>query len=217
LGINFFRAGAYKPRTGPYSFQGLGDEGLEILQKVKDKLGMHIVTEVMDTETLPSILEVADILQVGTRNMSNTTLLKALGKVKTPVLLKRGMSATLDEFLLAAEYIMAGGNYNVILCERGIRTFSNHCRNTLDVGAVPALQSMTHLPIIIDPSHAAGLTYMVPALARAGIAAGANGLIIEAHDDAANAYSDGQQAVHPDELKKLMAEVKAIYKVVHSS
>lgn len=215
LGVPFFRAGAYKPRTGPYSFQGMGEEGLEVLQKVKEKLGLQIVTEVMDVETLPGIVEVADVLQVGTRNMANFSLLKALGKVRKPVLLKRGMSATIDEFLLAAEYILSGGNYDVILCERGIRTFSNHSRNTLDVSIVPALQKVTHLPIIIDPSHAAGLTDMVAPLARAGIAVGADGLIVETHDDAENAYSDGQQALSPSQLAELIEESQQIYKIVH--
>lgn len=215
MGIPFFRAGAYKPRTGPYNFQGLAEQGLEILQKVKDTFGLRIVTEVMDTDALPGMLEVADVLQIGTRNMSNFSLLKALGKIRKPILLKRGMSATLEEFLLAAEYILAGGNYQVILCERGIRTFANHARSTLDVAAVPALQKLTHLPIIIDPSHAAGLTYMVSPLARAGIAVGADGLIVEVHDDAENAYSDGQQALHPDQMARLLRETEVIYKTIH--
>lgn len=215
LGVKFFRAGAYKPRTGPYSFQGMGEKGLRILEKVKNELGLHIVTEVMDIETLPIIDDVADIIQVGTRNMSNFSLLKALGEVRTPILLKRGRAATLDEFLLAAEYILAGGNYNVMLCERGIRTFNQYCRNTLDIAAVPALQRMTHLPIIIDPSHAAGLTYMVAPLVRAGVAVGADGLIVEVHDDASNAYSDGQQALHPDQLGELLNDITKISAVVN--
>lgn len=215
MGIPFFRAGAYKPRTGPYNFQGLADKGLEILQKVKDKLGLRIVTEVMDVEALPAMLDVADVLQIGTRNMSNFSLLKALGKIRTPILLKRGMAATLDEFLLAAEYILAGGNYQVILCERGIRTFGHHARSTLDIAAVPALQKLTHLPIIIDPSHAAGLTYLVAPLARAGVAVGADGLIVEVHDDAENAYSDGQQALHPDQMAKLLRDVEGIFKIIN--
>jgi len=215
MGVKFFRAGAYKPRTGPYSFQGLGEEGLRILEKVRDRTGMGIVTEVMDVETLPLVAGSADILQVGTRNMSNTSLLKQLGKINKPVLLKRGMSASLEELLLAAEYILSGGNHNVMLCERGIRTFSNHSRNTLDVAAVPALRALTHLPIIVDPSHAAGYTYMVPSLCLAGVAAGAHGLIVEAHDDAANAYSDGQQALHPEDMEKLLVQFDMIHKAVN--
>lgn len=214
LGVKFFRAGAYKPRTGPYSFQGHGVEGLELLQKVKEKFGMAIVTEAMDVDSAKAVAQVADIIQVGTRNMQNTSLLKMLGTLRTPVLLKRGMSATLEEFLLAAEYIMAGGNYQIILCERGIRTFSHHARNTLDVAAIPALQKLTHLPIIVDPSHAAGVTYMVASLARAGVAAGADGLIIEVHDDAVNALSDGQQALHPDDLKILLKQITVIRSVL---
>ena len=213
-GVKFFRAGAYKPRTGPYSFQGLGVEGLKILAEVKKETGMAIVTEVMDAESLPEISKVADILQVGTRNMQNYSLLTALGKQRIPVLLKRGMSATLEELVLAAEYILAGGNYKVILCERGIRTYGKHSRNTLDVAAIPALRKMTHLPIIVDPSHAAGLTYMVPSLAYAGTAVGADGLIIEAHDDAENAYSDGQQVITPETLSKVMADCEKIRDIV---
>lgn len=215
MDVKFFRAGAYKPRTGPYSFQGLGEEGLRILEKVRERTGMGIVTEVMDVETLPLVADSADILQVGTRNMSNTSLLKQLGKIDKPVLLKRGMSASLEELLLAAEYILSGGNHNVMLCERGIRTFSNHSRNTLDVAAVPALRALTHLPIIVDPSHAAGYTYMVPSLCLAGVAAGAHGLIVEAHDDASNAYSDGQQALHPEDMEKLLVQFNMIHKAVN--
>ncbi len=177
---------------------------------------MGIVTEVIDLETLPLVLESSDILQVGARNMSNTSLLKKLGKINKPVLLKRGMASTLEELLLAAEYILAGGNRDVILCERGIRTFSHHSRNTLDVAAVPALKALTHLPIIIDPSHAAGYTYMVPSLCLAGVAAGAHGLIVEVHDDAKNAYSDGLQALHPDALEKLLRQFKVIHEVVNA-
>lgn len=214
LGVKFFRAGAYKPRTGPYSFQGLGEEGLRILEKVRDRSGLGIVTEVMDVETLPWVAETSDIIQVGTRNMSNTSLLKKLGKINKPVLLKRGMAATIEELLLASEYILSGGNHDVMLCERGIRTFSNHSRNTLDVAAVPALKALTHLPVIIDPSHAAGYTYMVPSLSLASVAAGAHGLIVEVHDDAQNAYSDGQQALHPETLEKLLYQFDVIHRVI---
>ncbi len=206
-GINLFRAGAFKPRTGPYSFQGLGEQGLEILAKVKQQLGLSIVTEVIDIEKIEMVAEVADVLQVGTRNMANTSLLKKLSKINKPVLLKRGMSATLDEYLQAAEYIMLGGNYQVILCERGIRTFNDHCRNTLDIAAIPTLQERTHLPIFADPSHAAGRTDLVAPLSLACVAAGAQGLLLEAHDDAANAYSDGQQAFHPDNLYNLQQKI----------
>ncbi len=213
-GIDFFRAGAYKPRTGPYAFQGLGEEGLRILAKVKQELSMHVVTEILDTETLPMVAEVADIIQVGTRNMANTSLLKQLGKVKNPVLLKRGMSATLDEFLQAAEYIMAGGNYNVILCERGIRTFNDHCRNTLDIAAIPVLRERTHLPVIVDPSHAAGLTRFVAPLTLAATAAGAQGIIIEAHDKPTEAYSDGQQAYEPAKLSALQQQLHIVREAI---
>lgn len=213
MGVNFFRAGAYKPRTSPYDFQGHAEKGLAILDKVKQKFDMSIVTEVLDCETLSAVAEVADIIQVGTRNMSNTSLLKALGKLQTPVLLKRGMSATLDELLLAAEYILVGGNHKVILCERGIRSFNTYTRNTLDIAAVPALQERSHLPVIVDPSHAAGITSLVKPLALAAVAAGAQGLIVEVHDDAANAYSDGQQALHPNEFRKLLERAQQILTV----
>lgn len=216
MDVKFFRAGAFKPRSGPYSFQGLGEEGLRILEKVRERTGMSIVTEVMDVEAAPLVAGTSDILQVGTRNMSNTSLLKKLGQLDKPVLLKRGMSATLEELLLAAEYILAGGNQKVILCERGIRTFSDHSRYTLDVAAVPALKSLTHLPVMIDPSHAAGCTYMVPSLSLAGVAAGANGLIVEVHDDAKNAYSDGQQALHPDSLEKLLHQFDVIHQAIQA-
>lgn len=213
MGIKLFRAGAFKPRTNPYSFQGLGVEGLKILQQVKDRYQMTIVTEVMDSENLNVIAEVADILQVGTRNMHNFSLLKSLGKINKPVLLKRGMAATFDETMQAAEYIMAGGNHQVILCERGIRTFNEHCRNTLDVSIIPVLREASHLPVFADPSHAAGRTRLVAPLAKAAVAAGAQGLVIEVHDDAQHAYSDGQQALHPNDLKKLIPQLKLIYEV----
>ncbi|GJM07064.1 MAG: hypothetical protein DHS20C10_07980 [marine bacterium B5-7] len=204
LEIPFFRAGAYKPRTSPYSFQGLGSEGVEILNQVKQQFGLAVVTEVIDAALLDEISAVADILQIGARNMGNTRLLKAVGQSKTPVLLKRGMSATLEEYLQAAEYILVAGNPNVILCERGIRTFDTHCRFTLDIAAVPNLRRLSHLPVLVDPSHAAGTQTLVAPLAKAAVAAGAQGLMIEIHDDPKNAYSDGLQAIHPDELAELM-------------
>ena len=209
-GVDVFRAGAYKPRTNPYSFQGKGVDGLKILDKIKATFEMAIVTEVLDADDIAGIRDVADAYQVGTRNMQNYALLKKLGKERTPVILKRGMCATMDEFLQAAEYIMAGGNKEVILCERGIRTFANHSRNTLDVTIVPALQELTHLPIIIDPSHAAGKTFMVPPLMRCAAALGCDGLIVECHDDAANAWSDGAQAVDPAHMRDIMAQCEII-------
>ena len=210
LGVSFFRAGAFKPRTSPYDFQGLGREGLEILAKVKSELGLRIVTEVLDVTELEAVAEVADIIQVGTRNMHNTPLLKRLGTVDRPVLLKRGMAATLEEFFMAAEYIMLHGNYNVILCERGIRTISTHSRFTLDVAAVAAIKQLSHLPVIVDPSHAAGNSDMVEPLAYAGVAAGADGLIVEVHDDPSAAWCDGLQALHPSKMRELMRNMDAM-------
>lgn len=210
MGVKFFRGGAFKPRTSPYAFQGLAEQGLTILAAVKQRFDMQIVTEVVDTETLPMVAEIADIIQVGTRNMSNTSLLKALGKINKPVLLKRGLAATIEELLLAAEYIMSAGNYRVIFCERGIRTFNNYTRNTLDVAAIPYLRAHSHLPVFADPSHAAGITSLVTPLALAATAAGAQGLIIEVHDDAARAYSDGQQALHPDQLARIISKIKQL-------
>lgn len=206
-GIKFFRAGAFKPRTSPYSFQGLGIKGLEILAQVKQQTGMAIVTEVMDTETLQDVAAVADIVQIGARNMSNTSLLKAVGKINNPILLKRGAAATIDEWLMAAEYIVLSGNPNVILCERGIRTFNEHCRNTLDIAAIPYVKEKSHLPIIIDPSHAAGQSNLVTPLARAAVAAGAQGLMIEVHHCPEQAYSDGQQALLPAQLFELQKQI----------
>jgi 3-deoxy-7-phosphoheptulonate synthase len=216
MGVRFFRAGAYKPRTSPYSFQGLGKEGLEILAKVKREFGLVIVTEVLDTETLPWVAEVADILQVGARNMSNSSLLKRLGQVRKPVLLKRGLAATLDELFMAAEYVMAGGNYRVILCERGIRTISDHSRFTLDLSAIPAIRQASHLPVIADPSHAAGLHPMVEPLALAAVAAGADGLVVEVHDNPASAWCDGPQALTPEQLGALIVKAEAIRATVRS-
>ncbi len=214
MGVHFFRAGAFKPRTSPYAFQGLGQEGLDILSKVKSEFGMFIVTELLEAEALPMVTEVADIIQIGARNMHNTSLLKRLGAVKQPVLLKRGMAATLDEFLMAAEYIMSEGNYNVILCERGIRTISQHSRFTLDIAAIPALKQISHLPVLADPSHAAGVSNMVAPLAHASVAAGADGVMIEVHDDAKAAWCDGPQALHPDELCSTLARLEQIRRSV---
>lgn len=212
LGINLFRAGAYKPRTSPYSFQGLGKKGLAILDAVKKETGMSIITEVMDAETLDQTCDIADIIQIGTRNMANYPLLKAIGKINKPVILKRGIAATLDEFLMAAEYILLGGNNNVVLCERGIRTFTNHSRATLDIAAIPALKEKTHLPIIVDPSHAAGVSSLVEPLSLAAVAAGSSALLIEVHDNPEHAYSDGQQALLPHQLETLMYKAKQIHR-----
>jgi 3-deoxy-7-phosphoheptulonate synthase len=213
-GVKLFRGGAFKPRTSPYAFQGLGADGLKILSEARDRFGLSIVTEVLDTETADLVEEYADIMQVGARNMQNFSLLRRVGQARKPVMLKRGMSATLDELLLAAEYIMAEGNYNVILCERGVRTFADHTRNTLDLSIVPAVQNRSHLPIIVDPSHGTGKRHNVIPLARAAIAAGADGIMVEVHNHPEQALSDGPQALLPDMFKQLVAEVKAIHKVI---
>ncbi len=216
-GVNFFRGGAFKPRTSPYSFQGLGEEGLKILAEVRNKFGMRIVTEVLDQENVDLVEEYADVLQIGARNMQNFTLLRRVGQAKKPVLLKRGMSATLDELLLAAEYIMSEGNYDVILCERGVRTFADHTRNTLDLSIVPAVQGLSHLPIIVDPSHGTGRRDKVTPLARAAIAVGADGIMIEVHTHPERALSDGPQALLPDMFVKLVEEVRSIHKVLEKN
>ena len=208
-GASILRGGAFKPRTSPYSFQGLRAEGLELLNKAKAATGQPIVTELMDSVHIPLFLrEGVDMIQIGARNMQNFELLKAVGRTDRPVLLKRGLSATLEELVMSAEYIMAAGNPNVILCERGIRTFENSMRNTLDISAVPMLKKMTHLPVIIDPSHAACIAFMVPSLAAAAVAAGADGLMIEVHNDPAHAKSDGAQSLTPDQFDSLMATLK---------
>lgn len=194
-GAKFFRGGAYKPRTSPYAFQGMGEDGLKILADVRDQFGMNIVTEAMDEAGVDMVEKYGDCIQIGARNMQNFSLLKYVGKTNKAILLKRGMSATLEEFMLAAEYIMAEGNYNVILCERGIRTFGNHARNTLDLSIVPAVQRLTHLPILVDPSHGTGHNYMVEPMARAAVAVGADGLIIEVHPNPESALCDGAQAL----------------------
>ena len=212
-GARFFRGGAFKPRTSPYAFQGMGIEGLKILADVREEFGLNIVTEAMDEAGVDAVEKYADCIQIGARNMQNFSLLKYVGQADKPVLLKRGMSATLDEFLLAAEYIMAEGNYNVILCERGIRTFATHARNTLDLSLVPAVRRLSHLPVIIDPSHASGHAYMVSPLARAGIAVGADGLIIEVHPRPEEALCDGAQALTPEQYRELYDQTKKIYEV----
>ena len=208
-GASILRGGAFKPRTSPYSFQGLRAEGLELLNKAKAATGQPIVTELMDSVHIPLFLrEGVDMIQIGARNMQNFELLKAVGRTDRPVLLKRGLSATLEELVMSAEYIMAAGNPNVILCERGIRTFENSMRNTLDISAVPMLKKMTHLPVIIDPSHAAGIAFMVPSLAAAAVAAGADGLMIEVHNAPAHAKSAGAQSLTPAQVDSLMATLK---------
>ena len=213
-GAKFFRGGAFKPRTSPYAFQGMGENGLKILSEARDQFGLNIITEAMDERGVDLVEKYGDCIQIGARNMQNFSLLKYVGQTRKPVLLKRGLSATLEEFLLAAEYIMAEGNYDVILCERGIRTFSNHARNTMDLSIVPAVHSMTHLPIIVDPSHGTGRNYMVNPLARAGVAVGADGLIIEVHPCPEEALCDGAQALTLAQYAELSEQVKAIHAVL---
>jgi 3-deoxy-7-phosphoheptulonate synthase len=209
-GVRLFRGGAYKPRTSPYSFQGLGEPGMKILAQVRDEFGLGIVTEAIDNESLDLVEKYADVIQIGARNMQNFSLLKRAGRSLKPVLLKRGMSATLDEFLMAAEYLMSEGNYNVILCERGVRTFSDYTRNTLDLSIVPAVQRRSHLPIVVDPSHGTGRRNKVLPLSRAAVAVGANGLLVEVHHDPDHALSDGPQSILPEELEQLILEVRQI-------
>ena len=216
-GARFFRGGAYKPRTSPYAFQGLGEEALQILAEVRERFGLLIVTEAVDHESLALVDEYADVIQIGARNMQNFSLLKRAGRARKPVLLKRGMSATLEEFLMAAEYIMSEGNYNVFLCERGVRTFADHTRNTLDLSVVPAVQRLSHLPIIVDPSHGTGKRNKVTPLSRAAVAVGADGLIIEVHPDPDTALSDGSQSLYPDQFDSLMVEVRQIAAVLGRS
>lgn len=209
-GATVLRGSAYKPRTSPYSFQGLGEKGLKLLKKVKNELGLVVETEVMDVRTLELVAKHVDIVRIGARNMHNFDLLKEAGKINRPILLKRGIAATIEELLLAAEYIMSEGNPNVILCERGIRTFETATRNTLDLASIPVVKKLSHLPIIVDPSHAAGKTYLVPALSRAAIAAGADGLLVEVHCDPSKAMCDAKQALTPEMFSDLMAELKRI-------
>lgn len=209
-GANFLRGGAFKPRTSPYSFQGLELEGLKLLKIAKEETGLPIVTELMSTDYLDTFVEEVDMIQIGARNMQNFDLLKQVGRTKKPVLLKRGLSSTIEEWLMSAEYIMAGGNENVILCERGIRTFETITRNTLDLQAVPVIKKLSHLPIIIDPSHAGGYAYLVEPMAKAAVMSGADGLMIEVHNDPENALSDGQQSLTPDAFDKLMSKIKKL-------
>src|ERR1700756_3608196 len=214
-GAQFFRGGAYKPRTSPYSFQGLGDEALQIMSDIRKQYGMRIITEAIDHESLDLVEEYADMIQIGARNMQNFSLLKRAGRARKPVLLKRGISATLEEFLMAAEYVMSEGNYNVVLCERGVRTFVDHTRNTLDLSAIPYVQRISHLPIVVDPSHGTGKRNKVLPLSRAAIAVGADGLLVEVHHDPDHALSDGMQSIFPDQFDELMLEIRQIAAVLH--
>jgi 3-deoxy-7-phosphoheptulonate synthase len=209
-GVHLLRAGAYKPRTSPYSFQGMGEEGLDILAKVRAKTGIGIVTELMDTENADAVEEVTDIIQIGTRNMQNFSLLKRVGRSKKPVLLKRGMAATLEDWLMAAEYVMAGGNYQVVLCERGVRTFSDHSRNTLDLSVVTPAKALSHLPILVDPSHGTGKRDYVPPMALASLAAGAHGLLIEVHPEPDKAMSDGAQSLDFAGFERLLTSLRQL-------
>jgi len=213
-GARFFRGGAYKPRTSPYAFQGLGEEGLKILADVREAYGLKIVTEALDEAGVDLVERYGDMIQIGARNMQNFSLLRRAGRAKLPVLLKRGLSATLDEWLLAAEYVMAEGNYQVVLCERGIRTFAQHTRNTLDLAAIPSVRRISHLPVVVDPSHGTGRNFMVTPLARAGVAVGADGLIIEVHDQPEHALSDGAQALTLDQYEEMVNEVRSIHEVI---
>src|SRR5881392_4203338 len=214
-GAQFFRGGAYKPRTSPYSFQGLGEEALQIMAAIRDRFGMKIITEAIDNESLELVEGYADVIQIGARNMQNFSLLKRAGRSKKPVLLKRGMSATLEEFLMAAEYVMSEGNYNVILCERGVRTFSDFSRNTLDLAVVPAVKKRSHLPIFVDPSHGTGKRHKVLPLSRAAVAVGADGLLIEVHHEPDKALSDGMQSILPEEFTELADEMRQIASILH--
>ncbi len=215
-GAKFFRGGAFKPRTSPYAFQGMGEDGLKILSEVRDQFGLNIVTEAMDEHGIDLVEKYGDCIQIGARNMQNFSLLKYAGKTRKPVLLKRGLSATLDEFLLAAEYIMAEGNYDVILCERGIRTFADHARNTLDLSIVPAVRRLSHLPILVDPSHGTGHNYMVEPMALAGVAVGADGLIIEVHPQPEFAKCDGAQALTLAQFSDLYSKVVRLYELSYA-
>jgi 3-deoxy-7-phosphoheptulonate synthase len=212
-GARFFRGGVWKPRTSPYAFQGLGEKGWEIVTEIRKAFGLKIVTEALEEPHIDLIEQYGDVIQIGARNMQNFSLLRRAGRSQLPVLLKRGMAATLEEWLLAAEYIMAEGNYNVILCERGVRTFTQHTRNTLDLACVPAIRRISHLPVIVDPSHGTGSAYMVTPLARAGVAVGADGLMVEVHNHPELALSDGAQALTPLEYAQLVGEVRAIREV----
>ena len=213
-GARFFRGGAFKPRSSPYEFPGLGEEGLKIMAEVRDQFGLKIVTEALDVAGVDLVEQYGDIIQIGARNMQNFSLLRRAGRSKLPVLLKRGMAATLDEWLLAAEYVMSEGNYQVILCERGVRTFALHTRNTLDLAAIPAVRRISHLPVLIDASHAAGKNYMVAPLARAGVAAGADGVLVEVHNDPKVALCDAAQALTLNEYDEMLGQLRAIREVI---
>ena len=215
MGVKFIRAGAYKPRSSPYSFQGLKEKGLEYLAEVKKEFGLNIVTEIMDQNTIDAVCEVADVIQLGARNMQNFTLIEEIGKTQKPILLKRGMSATVEELLLSAEYIVSQNNYNVILCERGIRTFETATRNTLDLNAIPVIKQHSHLPVIVDPSHGVGIWDKIPAMSMAAIACSADGLILEVHSHPEKALSDGFQSLNPATFKKLLNKIQELAPVVN--
>jgi 3-deoxy-7-phosphoheptulonate synthase len=215
-GAKFFRGGAFKPRTSPYAFSGLGEEGLKILADVRKEFGLKIVTEALDEANVDLVEKYGDMIQIGARNMQNFTLLKRVGRSRLPVLLKRGMAATLEEWLLAAEYVMAEGNYQIVLCERGVRTFAQHTRNTLDLAAVPAVRRISHLPVIVDAAHGTGRSYMVTPLARAGVAVGADGVMVEVHARPDEALSDGAQSLTLDEYEQMVREVRAIHEVIET-
>ncbi len=213
-GARFFRGGAYKPRTSPYAFQGLGLDALKVMSEIREKFGLRIITEALDSDTLDLVAEWADVVQIGARNMQNFSLLKKAGRLRKPVLLKRGLSATLEEFLMAAEYVMSEGNYEVILCERGVRTFSDHARNTLDLSIVPALQRVSHLPLLVDPSHGTGRRDSVLPMARAAVAAGADGVMVEVHNHPESALSDGPQSIYPEQFASMMVELEQLAPIV---
>jgi 3-deoxy-7-phosphoheptulonate synthase len=213
-GAQFFRGGAYKPRTSPYAFQGLGLEALKIMSEIREKFGLRIITEALDSETLELVAGWADVIQIGARNMQNFSLLKKAGRLRKPVLVKRGLSATLEEFLMAAEYVMSEGNYEVILCERGVRTFADHARNTLDLSIIPALKKVSHLPLLIDPSHGTGRRDSVLPMARAAVAAGADGIMVEVHNHPETALSDGPQSIYPDQFALMMDQIEQIAPIV---
>jgi 3-deoxy-7-phosphoheptulonate synthase len=213
-GAQFFRGGAYKPRTSPYAFQGMGLEALRIMAEIRSRFGLRIVTEAIDNETLELVAEWADVVQIGARNMQNYSLLKRAGQLRKPVMIKRGLSATLDEFLMAAEYVMSEGNYEVILCERGVRTFADHTRNTLDLSIIPAVRRVSHLPILVDPSHGTGKRDSVLPMARAAVASGADGILVEVHNHPEKALSDGPQSIYPDQFARMMDELEQIAPVV---
>jgi len=214
-GAQFFRGGAFKPRTSPYAFQGLGEEALQIMAEIRERTGMRIITEAIDSESLELVAEYADVIQIGARNMQNFSLLKKAGRKRKPVLVKRGMSATLDEFLMSAEYVMSEGNYQVILCERGVRTFADHTRNTLDLSIVPAVQRLSHLPILVDPSHGTGKRNKVVPMARAAVAVGCDGVMVEVHHQPEKALSDGPQSIYPEQFAGMMDELEQIAAVLH--